>query len=257
MTRTSTPRTLAVLLALTALLLGACGGGDDESLSDEEFCAVLEDLEASDDSEDVDEEEVAQLRELAQEAPNDEMRSAPERSADVGEEMIGLDEDDPEAFGTVMGLMFQPDVIAALETIETYLEDTCGVALSETETDAAGGSSDDAPVGDDDGAPDRPSSGSAMDDLESSVLREAMVTYIEDAGADPDGSSMSISGAMGSVTVQFGATGVEGVDGVELCEELAKLVDDATGDADDVDLEITLDEMRVAERPAGGSCRAA
>ncbi|MCD9624355.1 hypothetical protein [Rhabdothermincola salaria] len=251
-------RSLTALVAgvsTLSLLLAACGGGDDGTLSDEEFCAELEALEEADaageGSDELDAEALAQLRDLADRAPNEEVSSALETLGNIAEDMEGLDEDDPDAFGEVMALMFNPEVISAGETLDTYLTETCGFeddAFEMVESDT------DEPVGDADPDGDPvPSSGSAMDDLDSGELREAMVAYLEDEGFEPSSSGMGISGGS-TVTAGFEAEGVEGADAMALCDELAGLVADATDLDDTVALEITLDGTLVAERAAGGSC---
>ena len=243
------------VLGAGALVLAACGGGDGGALSDEEFCAELEALEEADaageGSDELDAEALAQLRDLADRAPNEDVESALTTLGDIAEDMEGLDEDDPEAFGEVMALMFNPEVISAGETLDTYLTETCGFeddAFEMVESDT------DDPVGDADAdGPSGASSGSAMDDLDSGELREAMVAHLEDEGFEPASSGMGISGGS-DVTASFEADGVEGAGGVDLCEALADLVADATDLDDTVSLEITLDGTVVAERPAGADC---
>ena len=125
--------TVAVAAAL-GLFLGACGDDDGGSagggsaLSEAEFCAQLEAMEDSD-ADITDSEALAQLAALARSAPNSEMRSALNKFAEIAQELEGFDEDDPAAIGAAFALIFDPEVIAATETIESYLSDTCGIEV--------------------------------------------------------------------------------------------------------------------------------
>jgi hypothetical protein len=123
------------LAAILVLFLGACGDDDDGSagggggqLSEEAFCAQLAAMEDSD-ADITDSEALAQLAALARQAPTAEMRSALGKFAEIAQELEGFDEDDPAAVGAAFALIFDPEVMAAMETIETYLEDTCGIEV--------------------------------------------------------------------------------------------------------------------------------
>lgn len=128
-------RNSAVLVAILALALPACGddggsvgGGGAGQLSEQAFCAQLATMEDSD-ADITDAEAMAQLASLARQAPNAEMRAALGKFAEVAEELEGFDEDDPAALGAAFALIFDPEVMAAIESIETYLSETCGIEV--------------------------------------------------------------------------------------------------------------------------------
>lgn len=121
---------------LTLLLVGvgltACGNDDagGGAMSDEQFCARIAELEES--GEDMsDDEAMAELGRLAAQAPNEELRQALAHLAEVTQQMSEFDEDDPDAMGAAMELMFDPQFMASAETVESYMSDTCGI---ETDT---------------------------------------------------------------------------------------------------------------------------
>ena len=105
----------------TVLFVVGCGGDDGSStnrLSDEEFCAKVADVEALGDAETNSAESVAAvIDELIDSAPNDELQDALRILQPIIAEIEGVDENDPDAFGKVMDLMMDPDVIKAGEVI--------------------------------------------------------------------------------------------------------------------------------------------
>lgn len=158
-------RAAAVLVSVFAVLLGACGSdssssarsgerseqGDSpdsggSSVSGEDFCARLEAMSA--DEVEVDEDPEAareaaeQLRELADTAPP-EVADAMAVFAELVDRMAGMDDMDDmddlddeagmEAFGEIMMLMFDPEVIEAAATLEDYLVEECGLDPAEAE----------------------------------------------------------------------------------------------------------------------------
>jgi hypothetical protein len=250
-----------------ALLLAACGGDDGGSAaSDEEFCAELAALEeadaGSDGSDELDAEALSQLQDLADRAPDEELRTAIETLGDIAEQMSDLDEDDPEAFGQVMALMFDPEVISAGETLDTYMVDVCGMDPDETSGEITGeDASGDDGSGDDTDADDSVSDGSVstFDALDSSGLNDGFEGVLDDLDVDSQGRSVGVSGGA-EVTVVFDAAGVADADPVEVCEGVAALVDDAlaeVNDPDPVTVEVEADGELVASRPDGGTCTAA
>lgn len=260
------PSSLVAGAGALALLLAACGGDDGGSTaSDEEFCAELAALEEADaggdGSDELDAEALAQLQDLADRAPNEDLRTALETLGDIAEQMSDLDEDDPEAFGQVMALMFDPDVISAGETLDTYMVDVCGMEPDETGSGITGDdASDEGGVGDDTDTDGSASDGtvSTFDALDSSELNDGFEGVLEDLDVDSQGRSVGVSGGS-EVTVVFDAAGVAEADPVEVCEGVAALVDDALAEVDDLDLvtvEVEADGEPVASRPDGGACTA-
>lgn len=255
-----------------ALLLAACGGDDGGSAaSDEEFCAELAALEEADaggdGSDELDAEALAQLQDLADRAPNEDLRTAIETLGDIAEQMSDLDEDDPEAFGQVMALMFDPEVISAGETLDTYMVDVCGMDPDDTGGGITGDdASDDGGSGDDTDADDTDADDSASDTsvstfdaLDSSELNDGFEGVLDGLDVDSQGRSVGVSGGA-EVTVVFDAAGVADADPVEVCEGVAALVDDALAEVDDPDpvtVTVEADGELVASRPDGGTCIAA
>ena len=127
-------RYTAVLLAVLGLLAAGCGddggstgGGGGPQLSEQAFCAQLAAMEESDSDDISDAEAIAQMAALARQAPDADVRRALEKFAEIATELEGFDEDDPEALSAAFALIFDPEVMAATETIESYLSDTCGI----------------------------------------------------------------------------------------------------------------------------------
>lgn len=138
-------RSIGALAVAAALGMTACGGDDGggaggaggggaggggSRLTDEAFCARLVELEEQTSQLDPDEADAAffgQLSALVAAAPNDQLRSALSTFGDIAQKLEGIDENDPEAFGEAFAIFFDPKVIAASETLETYLTDTCGI----------------------------------------------------------------------------------------------------------------------------------
>jgi hypothetical protein len=122
----------ALLLALTALV--ACGDDDEQtatSISTEEFCEWLEELE-DDSQESSDDIDLDLIDEVVANAPaelRDDLQVLRDKLAEI--DALDIDEDDPEAFGIVMGIMFDPELMAAMDRIETYGVEECGMEPSD------------------------------------------------------------------------------------------------------------------------------
>lgn len=143
--RSNRPHRLAAAIGALCLgafpLLTACGGDDSggggggagggSPLSDEAFCALVEQtVDAVDEAAD-DPEIFGLIAALATQAPNAEVRRAMERFGEVAEKLEGLDENDPDAFGEAFALILDPSFIAATETLDAYFTETCGLDLDE------------------------------------------------------------------------------------------------------------------------------
>jgi hypothetical protein len=127
---------LVGLLGALALVATACGnddgpasaggGGGGGAMSEQAFCNMIAEIE--EDADDLDDAEaIAMFGRMAQRAPNPELREAMLRLADAAELLEDLDDDDPESIGEAFALMFDPDFVAAAETIERFMSDTCGI----------------------------------------------------------------------------------------------------------------------------------
>lgn len=127
-------RFFGALLAALALVLTACGDDDGGAagggiMSDQEFCDFVAETEELPEEDGL--ESIAMFAEVARRAPNQELRDALGKFAEIAEELEGLDEDDPESIGVAFGLMFDPEVMEASETVERYMVETCGVDPNE------------------------------------------------------------------------------------------------------------------------------
>lgn len=130
----------ALCLAGSMSVLAACGGddaggtGSGAPLSDEAFCALVDEtLTAAEELPD-DEFESAVfgiVADLATRAPNAEIRDAMLKFGEVAEQLEGLDEDDPESFEEIFSIILDPSFIAAGETIDDYFTNTCGFDFDE------------------------------------------------------------------------------------------------------------------------------
>jgi len=126
----NTTRTLTTLTVCLALVGASCGGDDSGSgsaLSNEEFCAKVEALDAMDPSTGDMADVVTTVEELADAAPSNELRDAMLALVPVMTALENLDENDPDAMNKIMEIMMDPEVIAAGELIEEYSTETCGI----------------------------------------------------------------------------------------------------------------------------------
>jgi hypothetical protein len=231
---------------LIALVLVGCGGDDGaERLDDDAFCARVATLEAASSGEAPDAVDVSELRKLAEQAPNDELRAAIETLVPVIERFTELDENDPEALGLVFELLVDPAFQEATETVEAYATGTCGLPPSGT---------DDGSVDETVGEP----TGSAADDLAAGELQDQLRAVVDELAPDHQGTSMLITLApeQDATLVALDVTGPSSIDAIGLCEALGAAVDAGTTDRAVV-VEVREDGELVASRPPGGACTAA
>lgn len=132
-------------LATIALLLTACGGssgggadgGGAQQGDAAGFCDQIVALEAAADQiegDSVDDESLDALRSLRDAAP-DEVRDDMTVIIDVFEKLADIDENDPDSFEEVFGLLFDPAVVEAGENLEAYGVNECGLDPESTDTD--------------------------------------------------------------------------------------------------------------------------
>jgi len=139
--RITSPRLLVATLALSIVAI-SCGGGDDAMggnsstrLSDEAFCAKIVSLDNQTSGDDTSPEAMLEMlqviQDMAKVAPTAELQEALEAYAPLLEGMAKLDQNDaqndPEAFSTMMSQLFTPEVIKAVEILEAYSTDVCGI----------------------------------------------------------------------------------------------------------------------------------
>jgi hypothetical protein len=139
--RTTSPRLFVATLALSIVAI-SCGGGDDAMggnsstrLNDEAFCAKIVSLDNQTSGDDTSPEAMLEMlqviQDMAKVAPTAELQEAFEAYAPLLEGMAKLDQNDaqndPEAFSTMMGQLFTPEVMKAVEILEAYSTDVCGI----------------------------------------------------------------------------------------------------------------------------------
>ena len=139
--RITSPRLLVATLALSIVAI-SCGGGDDAMggnsstrLNDEAFCAKIVSLDNQTSGDDTSPEAMLEMlqviQDMAKVAPTAELQEAFEAYAPLLEGMAKLDQNDaqndPEAFSTMMGELFTPEVMKAVEILEAYSTDVCGI----------------------------------------------------------------------------------------------------------------------------------
>lgn len=142
---------LAGTLLLTAGL-AACGDDGGDTLTAEEFCEHLDELENMDDSDLLAEDElddaIDAMDELIAVAPDevrDDLQIMRDKFAEFGE--LDIDENDPEAgFEALMMLVFDPDFMGAAERLEEFTVEECGFEPSDDVGDFDDVFDDDAPA---------------------------------------------------------------------------------------------------------------
>ena len=128
----------AAAISATPLLL-ACGSDDaggsaGETLDDAAFCVLVE--QTLDEAEALGDEEFGAqalgiFAELADRAPDSDVRDSLRTFGEIAERIDAVDEDDPDAFEEIFALILDPEFISAADTIETYFEGTCGLELED------------------------------------------------------------------------------------------------------------------------------
>ncbi len=252
-------RPLALIaLAVTPIVAVSCGSSSSRS-SDEEFCAKLADFKASDDlNTDASSPEALKamlplIDDLAKTAPNDELKKALETMTPVIEKMSQIDENDPDAFGTVMSMMFDPEVAAAGKVIDDYSTDVCKMPPS-TDSSSIDDSSMTFPPSTDDRSMFE--EGTILADMAAEEITNAVEAlkstnfpngYISSSGIEATGDGSSL------VTVDFADT--DSVDAVAICEAIDAAIAEKTADTN-VSIKVSVDGKEVGGRPVGGTCSA-
>ena len=137
MVRTTSFRFFVAALALSIVTISCGGGGDamggnsSTRLSDEAFCAKIVSLDNQTSGDDTSPQGMLEmltvLEDLAKVAPTAELQQAIETYTPLLEKMAKLDQNDPEAFSTMMGQLFSPELIKASEVLDAYITDVCGI----------------------------------------------------------------------------------------------------------------------------------
>jgi len=223
-------------------------------MDDADFCEYVATVEEADFENEPDQ-VLAALDTMIDRAPNKDMERALKKLREVISKMSSTDASDAtdeEAFNEIMGLMFDPEVIAAGETIETYSTEVCGFPADST----FGDSSTDVSGNEDSADGGGSSTGYIFDDLEAGDVSDAVDRYLEVENPDAYVTSSGLSATMDTTSVSVDISGDDDVDGVAVCE----VVDDAimartTDDAYSVS--ITLDGTEIALHAVGEPCSAA
>jgi len=223
-------------------------------MDDADFCEYVATVEEADFENEPDQ-VLAALDTMIDRAPNKDMERALKKLREVISKMSSTDASDAtdeEAFNEIMGLMFDPEVIAAGETIETYSTEVCGFPADST----FGDSSTDVSGTEDSADGGGSSTGYIFDDLEAGDVSDAVDRYLEVENPDAYVTSSGLSATMDTTSVSVDISGDDDVDGVAVCE----VVDDAimartTDDAYSVS--ITLDGTEIALHAVGEPCSAA
>lgn len=241
-------RVLAVLLPVTLVACGGGDGGGSNAMDEAEFCEYVATVEESDFEEEPDQ-MFAALDAMIDRAPNEDLNDALKKLREVMEKMSATDSTDEEAFAEIMSLMFDPEVIAAGETIEKFSTEVCGFpADSETGDTTTDESSTDATSGAD--------SGYIFDDMEAGDISDAVGAYLSDEGSEAYVASSGLSSSGGYTDVTTDISGVDEIDGVAICEAIERAVTDATTDTEYA-ISVTLDGTEIAVRGVGESCSSA
>jgi hypothetical protein len=181
---------LIALLAGTLLLsagLVACGDDGGDTLTAEEFCEHLAEIEDMDDGDLLLEEDLDAaldaLDELVAVAPDevrDDLRIMRDKFAEFGE--LDIDEDDPEAgFEALMMVVFDPEFLGAAERLEEFSVEECGFEPSDDVGDFDDVFDDDAPAPE---AGDDPVPEAAMpDDVSLTRQPATLITWDENDDA--------------------------------------------------------------------------
>ena len=243
-------RPLAIVaLAVTPVVAVSCGSDSSSSRSsDEEFCAKLIEIEASnalnleDNDPEVLKEMLTVFADLAKTAPTDKLKKAFETMGPLLEKMSQIDENDPDAFGEVFSMMFDPEVAAAGETLDAYSTDVCKIPPSTDSSSIDDSSMTFPPTVMD--VMDYEDVNAAVEPLKSTNYPNG---YISSAGLEgtADGGTL--------VTVDFADT--DSVDAVAVCEAIDAMITEKTTDTN-VSIKVSVNGVEVGGRPVGGTCSA-
>lgn len=257
----SVTRPLAIfVLTATPIFAVSCGSDSNAGRdTDEEFCAKLVEFESSNAlSPDANDAEAMKamlpiIADLAKTAPNDELKKAFETMGPVLQKISEIDENDPDALGTVMSMMFDPEVASAGETIDAYSTDVCKIPPT---TDSS--SFDDSAMTFPPSTDDRSmfDEGTILADMGYQDINNAVAPlkstnfpngYISSTGieATEDGSSRA--------TVDFADT--DSVDAVAVCEAIDAVIAEKTTDTN-VSISVSVNGKEIGGRPVGGTCSA-
>jgi len=238
-------RSLALFSVIA--VASSCGGGGDSATSEADFCEYLSTLEDIDPEASPDD-AVAAVDQIIDRAPDGEIKGALEDLRPIFEAMVNIDPNDEAAFGEIMSLMFDPKVIAAGEVLEKYGTEVCGFedTSGDSSVDTGGDWTTDADFGQE--------PASALEELESSDISDAVERVLADLAPDAYVASSGWSSMGSSFSVDVDVTGAENIDGVPLCDAVGELLTDTDSSAK-FTISITLDGTPIARGDSeSGNC---
>lgn len=232
-------RILAVAPLFVLAALTACGGDSSGSssgaMSDEEFCGEVERLNASDPSDDLDL-ALRILGDLADKAPNAEVRDALQAIGPVMEEMSNIDESDPEAMARAFELMFSPELVKAGEVLNEYSSEVCGFESVTTDPDLGGID----PSGETGG-------------LDSELISNAAEELVSGMGLTATLASTAVQSVGDGTLVAVDFIEADNFDGLAICNALRLLIDGVSNGAA-VEIEVSVDGSVVARKAPDQAC---
>lgn len=221
--------------ALGVITVASCGGETSTPSQDAEFCDYLRTLEDLDPDAAPDN-ALAAIDEIIDRAPKGEIKGALQDLRPIFEAMSTIDPNDEAAFGEIMGVMFDPKVVAAGEVLEKYGEEVCGFSDADTTTgDTSGWTS----------SPENGVEPSALEDLESSDISGAVEAVLSDLAPRAYVASSGWSSSGDGFDVEVDISGTDDVDGVPLCEAVVDLLSRTDPNAQ-FTVSITLDGKGIA-----------
>lgn len=119
------PHLVLAPLVTASLALSACGGDSSTPSGDAAFCKDIEKLDDIDLGDDIGA-AAGILTDLAEKAPNDEIRDALLVIAPIFEQLANTDQADAEAMSGILEMMSSPEVTAASEVLDRFGTDICG-----------------------------------------------------------------------------------------------------------------------------------
>lgn len=226
-------------------------GGADDEVDTAAFCEGVEVFEGLDteDSGTIAPEVLDDFDELAADAP-DEVADELATLAELFRTLSETDLDDEEAFAEVMGLLLDPEVVEASETVEAYVLEECDVDIDPDD-------SDDLDAGDLEEGDLELGEDVDSGDLDDGVSIEAFEEFLDEGGDaahpwrdDLVGTSISVTNGAVDVTLDF-PVGVEVDDAVAACVA----ADDHFGPlADELAITVTIDGSDAATYDPGTGC---
>lgn len=250
----------AIVLLFAAAACGSDGSGDAQA-----FCETVGALDAQDEGAEDSIPDVEELDELAANAP-DEISDEVELLVEGFKQAAELEEsDDPdEAFAVIFGLMLDPEFIAAMEDLEDYMIEECGMDPEDVDV-AMDDDAEDENAEDDDADPFDEDEESTVMGVLTGEVEDRYDELLDEAGLTSGGFGWGQLGSDGQIwiTIQLDGDDVDDhIDAiVEVCEGMSSLLaehPDAEGTgmveidtAEDYEVVVTNEDIEPGD---AGSC---